>query len=164
MNKTEVLHRIDDGWRRLTQLVDEIDAKTFVKPGKDGWSPKDHVAHVTAWEEFLLAILEKRDRYEGMGAAHLREKDTDEINNAVIESRRRLSPEAVRSAFAGTHRKVRSAIESLSDSDLQRPRAEYQPDTEDAETGEESLLDEIEWNTWGHYEKHIEWLAALITK
>jgi hypothetical protein len=164
MNKTEVLQRIDDGWRRLTELVEGIDPITFVQPVKDDWSPKDHVAHVAAWEAFLLAILEKRDRHRSMGVGDLRGKETDEINDAVFQARRHLAPDEVRTALAETHRQVRAAIESMSDADLRRPRSDFQPDSEDGESGEESLLDEIEWNTWGHYEKHIEWLTALIPK
>lgn len=165
MNKTEVLHRIDDGWRRLTELVEGIDPTTFVQPVKDDWSPKDHVAHVAAWEEFLLAILEKRDRHRSMGVGDLRGKETDEINDAVFQARRHLAPDEVRTVLAETHRIVRAAIESLSDADLQRPRSDFQPaDSEDGESGDESLLNEIEWNTWGHYEKHIAWLTALSPK
>ena len=164
MNKTEVLQRIDDGWRRLTDLVEGIDPTTFVQPVKDEWSPKDHVAHVAAWEEFLLAILEHRDRHRSMGVGDLRGKETDAINDAVFQARRHLAPDEVRTALAETHRNVRAAIASLSDSDLRRPRSDFQPESDDGESGEESLLDEIEWNTWGHYEKHIEWLTALIPK
>lgn len=163
MDKTEVLQRIDDGWRRLTELVEGIDPTTFVQPVKDEWSPKDHVAHVAAWEGFLLAILERRDRHRSMGVGDLRGKETDAINDAVFQARRNLAPDEVRTVLAETHRKVRAAIESLSDADLRRPRSDFQPaESEDGESGEESLLDEIEWNTWGHYEKHIEWLTALI--
>jgi hypothetical protein len=164
MNKTEVLQRIDDGWRRLTELVEGIDPTTFVQPVQDDWSPKDHVAHVAAWEEFLLAILEKRDRHRSMGVGDLRGKETAEINDAVFQARRGLAPDEVRTSLAETHRKVRAAIESLPDSDLRRPRSDFQPDSADGESGEESLVDEIEWNAWGHYEKHIEWLTALIPK
>jgi hypothetical protein len=161
MNKTGVLQRIDDGWRRLTDLVARLDPTTFVRPVKDEWSPKDHVAHVSAWEEFLLAILERRDRHSSMGVGDLQGRETDAINDAVFQARRHLTANEVQISLAETHRKVRSAIASLSDADLQRPRADFQPD-EDGEPGDESLLDEIEWNTWGHYEKHIEWLTTLI--
>lgn len=165
MNKTDVLQRIDDGWRRLTDLVEGIDPTTFVQSVKDEWSPKDHVAHVAAWEEYLLAILEKRDRHRSMGVGDLRGKETDEINDAVFQTRRHLAPDEVRASLAETHRNVRAAIEALSDADLRRPRSDFQPaEREDGETGDESLLDEIEWNTWGHYDKHIEWLTALIPK
>lgn len=165
MNKTQVLQRIDDGWRRLTELVEAIDPATFVQPIQDGWSPKDHVAHVVAWEEFLLAILEQRDRHTSMGVGDLRGKDTDEINDAVFQARRHLAPDEVWTALAETHRKVRAAIATLSDADLRRPRSDFQPEEiENGESGNESLLDEIEWNTWGHYDKHIEWLTALIPK
>jgi hypothetical protein len=164
MSKTDVLQKIDDGWRRLTELVEGIDPTTFVQPVKDDWSPKDHVAHVAAWEEYMLAILEKRDRHRSMDVGDLRGKETDEINDAVFQARRNLTPDEVQTSLAESHRKVRAAIEALSDSDLQRPRSDFQPDIEDDEAGDETLLDEIEWNTWGHYDKHIEWLTALIPK
>jgi hypothetical protein len=164
MNTTEVLQRIDDAWRRLTELVEGIDPTTFVQPVKDDWSPKDHVAHVAAWEEFLLAILEKRDRNRSMGVGDLQGKETDEINDAIFQARRNLTPDEVRRSLAETHRTVRAAIEALSNADLRRPRSDFQPGAEDDEPGDETLLEEIEWNTWGHYEKHVEWLSALIPK
>jgi hypothetical protein len=142
-----------------------IDPITFVRPVKDDLSPKDHVAHVAAWEEFLLAILEQRDRHLSMGVGDLRDKETDEINDAVFQARRQLAPDEVRNSLAETHRKVRAAIEALSDADLRRPRSDFQPaDSDVGESGDESLLDEIEWNTWCHYDKHIEWLSALMPK
>lgn len=166
MGKAEELRRFDETWLRLTELVGRIDARVFVEPAGDGWSPKDHVAHMTAWEEFLLALLEKRDRYSSMGAGDLRDMETtDEINDAVFRSRRNLTAEDVLGAWARTHAKVRSAIDSLSEDDLLRPRSDFEPDGDegrDGEVGEETLLDEIGWNTWAHYEKHIGWLAALI--
>lgn len=165
MNKSEVLQRIDDGWRRLMELVEGIEPTIFVQPLKDDWSPKDHVAHVAAWEEFLLAILEQRDRHTSMGVGDIQGKETDEINDAIFQARRHLAPDEVRTALAATHRKMRAAIEGLSDADLRRPRSDFQPaDGADGEPGDETLLDEIEWNAWGHYEKHIEWLTALLPK
>ena len=161
MNKADVLQKIDDGWGRLTELVAGLEPATFAQPVKDGWAPKDHVAHVTAWEEFLLAILERRDRNTSMGVGDVRSKETDEINDAVFQARRHLAPDEVRTAMIETHRRVRAAIAALPEADLHRPRSDFQPaDLEAGETGDETLLDEIEWNTWGHYDKHIEWLAA----
>lgn len=162
MNKTDTLQRIDDGWRRLTALVESIDPTTFVRPVKDEWSPKDHIAHITAWEEYLLAILERQNRHSSMGVGDLQGKETDEVNDAVFQARRRLSPDEVRTTSADTHGKVRAAIASLHDTDLQRPRSDFQPGIEDDESGDETLLDEIEWNTWSHYDKHIEWLTELL--
>jgi hypothetical protein len=165
MNTTDVLQQIDDGWRRLTELVEGIAPATFVQLGKDGWSPKDHVAHVSAWEEFLLAILRHRDRHTSMGVSDVRDKETDEINDAIFQARRHLAPDAVRTSLVETHRQVRAAIEALSDADLPRPRSDFQPaDLDGGELGDETLLDEIGWNTWGHYEKHIEWLSALLAQ
>jgi hypothetical protein len=164
MSTTDVLQRIDDGWRRLTELIEGIAPAIFVQPGTDGWSPKDHVAHVSAWEELLLAILRHQDRHTSMGVGDIRGKATDEINDAIFQSRRHLTPDVVRTSLVETHRQVRAAIEALPEADLRRPRANFQPaERADDEPGDETLLDEIEWNTWGHYEKHIEWLSALLT-
>ena len=49
----ELLERIDREWERLGSLLARMTPAQLETPLESGWSPKDHVAHVTAWEQFL---------------------------------------------------------------------------------------------------------------
>jgi hypothetical protein len=53
--------RIDAAWAALLGAIDAASLLQLVtKRGADGWSAKDHLAHVATWSEVLLASLERR--------------------------------------------------------------------------------------------------------
>src|SRR6266852_5700626 len=59
---SELLNRVDESWKSLVQKVSSLAPAQLTTAGPDGWSAKDHLAHLSAWEESLIALLEGRDR------------------------------------------------------------------------------------------------------
>jgi hypothetical protein len=78
MTTDEVLGRLDTAWNELDGLVRGIQVGARIAPGTDGWAIKDHLVHIAAWEQSLLALLEGRDRDSAMGLGYVDTEGTDE--------------------------------------------------------------------------------------
>ena len=62
MEKAELLQAIERSWASLDDLVAGLREPELTRHGPDGWSVKDHLAHLAAWNLALVALLEGRDR------------------------------------------------------------------------------------------------------
>jgi hypothetical protein len=157
-----LLARVDAAWANLNQLVDGLSHDQMTAPGPEGWSIKDHLAHITGWERILLASLEGQPPHARLrlepGQYDVR--DIDGVNAFLYERERSRSLDDVRAAFQETHREVRSALSRLSDDDLQRPYADFQSD--DPSFAQEPVARWIVANTSGHYEEHVPWIEAVV--
>ncbi len=128
------------------------------RPAQGGWSIKDHLAHVTLWEELALGRVEGRtDReYElfGMDEATAEAADIDALNAAVYERNKDKPLEQVLSAFQATHARLLAAIERLPATDLERPFSADDP-------RQRTLRTTIAENTYEHYPEHTQAIQAL---
>src|SRR5258706_16406055 len=74
MTADEVRARIRAQRNVLTGLIATIDAAALSAPGPDGgWAIQDHLVHIGAWEHWLLALFERRDRRRAGGGARGRQ-------------------------------------------------------------------------------------------
>ena len=46
---------IEKGWSALTALVDSLGPGDLELKGDGQWAVKDHLAHIAAWEQSLIA-------------------------------------------------------------------------------------------------------------
>ena len=70
MTADEVRARIQSRREELVDLIATIDEADLSAPGPEGgWAIKDHLVHIGAWEHWLLALFDGRDRLAAMGAA-----------------------------------------------------------------------------------------------
>ncbi len=153
--------RIEESWDQLVSLVDRLGSGGLTLTGADGWAVKDHLAHIAAWEQSLLALVEKRDRAEAMG---LREPvgDTDAINRSLWEAHRAMTPDEALAYFRDTHARLMAALERMSDADLRLPYNDYQPDAPREAADNRPVSDWVGGNTYEHYDEHVEWMNQLI--
>src|SRR5258706_5570573 len=99
MTADEVRARIRAQRNVLTGLIATIDEAALSAPGPDGgWAIQDHLVHVGAWEHWLLALFERRDRLAAMGAAGAGQT-LDEVNAAVYDRHRPDTLEPARAPF-----------------------------------------------------------------
>jgi hypothetical protein len=163
--KSDLLNRVADSWRGLDEKVSSLSEARLTTAGSDGWSAKDHLAHISAWEESLIALLEGHDRNAAVGLfgteAESAGHDVDAIN-AVIQrrSKDRLAADVL-ATFRATHRRCVAAIEALSDEDLSRPYSHFQP--KDLPPNANPVIGWIAGNTYEHYDEHAGWIAKLLT-
>ncbi|HET9780203.1 MAG TPA: ClbS/DfsB family four-helix bundle protein [Candidatus Dormibacteraeota bacterium] len=157
-----VIDPIEKSWRQLDGLVESLGPNGLTLTGSDGWAVKDHLVHVAAWEQSVIALFESRDRLTAMGVPEQRFGETDAIN-AAVWSRHRHEPvqESLR-YFHDTHEHLMTILNGLTDADLQRPYRHYQPQGESFEGDNRPALDWVAGNTYEHYAEHIDWINQLV--
>src|SRR5579871_1915142 len=65
MDRERTLAIVEENWRQLDAAVDGLDESALVEPGVvEGWSVRDLLGHVTAWEQAALRRLEESARGE----------------------------------------------------------------------------------------------------
>jgi hypothetical protein len=155
----EVRESIDSSWRELTALVADFDEAALSARGRDGWSLKDQLVHIAAWEHWLLAHLEHRDRLAAMGAAGAG-KSVDEINVVIYDLHRNDSPDEAIAYFRDAHRQLMAVLEEQTTGDLERPYSTFFDPGEQAEAAQQPVLVAVAANTYDHYAEHIAWIRS----
>jgi hypothetical protein len=124
----------------------------------DGWNAKDHLAHLSAWQERMVRWFEEgargkvRDRPEpDFGFDQIDELNARDFGLA----RERPLPE-VQATFARTADAVEALIASLNDDDLNRADRYPWLGFEARHT--------IIGNTFGHHREHLDHLRALVER
>src|ERR1051326_151830 len=126
-------------------------------PGPNGWSIKDHLAHLAVWEEHLIALLDGRDGLEEMGVET--SGGTDAANEQIRARYASGPPAEVRALLASTHARALAAIEALGEDGLERPYSSFRPGT----NREDADLPIAEWvlgNTCDHFDEHRAWILT----
>jgi hypothetical protein len=162
-DKAEVLARIAHsratleaalGGLRQEQLTDSTDAQ--------GWTVKDHLTHLAAWERLMAYLLRGQARHEGLGIpeATYRRAGVDAINAAIRDQYRDRSLDGAMALFHDAHRQLLAALEPLSYDDLLRPRSHFLPGEPGDDDGR-PILAGVLHNTAEHYVEHLAWIEAL---
>jgi hypothetical protein len=127
---------------RLEALLANFSDEEIVQPGRFGaWSAKDMLAHITFWEQRLIA-------YVNGARESLVQPDEDEqaaidrINAGVLAANRSRPLTEVRAAFDASYQQTLALAESLSAEDL----------------ADEVLYNLLAGDTFEHYREHIEML------
>jgi hypothetical protein len=162
-NQAELVEQIQHAWSALEHTLNGLNEAQMIAIGPDGWSIKDHLAHVAAWEESTIAILESRPRHLALGVDERTylEASEDELNAAIYENSKARPLAEVVDLFENTHRRMLATLQGLTDADLLKTYSAFLPD----EPGEDSgapMLERIPGNTYEHYDDHRKWIAALI--
>jgi hypothetical protein len=151
----ELSAMIDRERGALEQAVSGMSEETFVDTSA-GWSAKDHLAHVAAWERRLLGEVEGDQvaaRF-GLDEAAIANAETDVINAMIHARYRDDSPATVRAEFRAAGEALQALMAGMSDADLMRP---VRPDDPMVDT----LVDLIAWDTYRHYPDHVATIASL---
>jgi len=144
----DLLARIRAGWRDFRALVAGREpAALTAMPAGGGWSAKDLLAHVSAWECQMLGRLRGLPPHVALGIdeALLAAGDFGAINAQIYERNRTKPLADVLTDLDSVHEELVAEIERLSDEDLRRP---VDP------AGRYTLLDSIIVRTYAHYAEH----------
>ncbi|MHB8575504.1 MAG: DinB family protein [Dehalococcoidia bacterium] len=121
-----------------------------------GWSVKDHLAHIVAWEQVLLRGLAGLPEYETfqMTAAELAAHGTTDAVNEILYVRAKDSPlSVVLGDFHRSHEQVTRQLSTMTDADLKAPYALDDP---------RPKIQKIAGDTYQHYAEHDGWLKTLL--
>ena len=164
-SKTELLERMRAGREEWDALIAQIPDSARTEPTlAGGWSVKDLIAHVAAYEKWTAAQI--RAANEGRAPTDRELYGVEEMpddpegwdldrQNAAIYARYQEMPLAEvmtfsRKAFAD----LVAAIEAVSDDDVARTGAQTW-------TGERTLLEIMPEQCYAHYEQHADELRSI---
>ncbi len=157
-DKAELIRRIQAAREELEDTIRPLSAEELVRSGPDGgWSVLDHLIHLAEWRWKLLAMIQGRAGYEGLGidAQTYQTAGLDGIN-AILQERSRQRPAAeILAEFRRAHQVVLKAIERMEEADLQRVYDLTDP------TDTTRLIEGIIANTYGHDLEHLGWIREL---
>lgn len=160
MTAAGVVTRVERSWDELASIAAGLDAEGLsLHRAPDGWAVKDHLVHVAAWEHWLLALFEHRDKLAAMGAEKAA-KDIDAVNNAVYEKHRDDSVDQALGYFRSAHHELMEVLRRQTTEDFERPyKTFFDPG---AESDEQPVLVAVAANTYEHYADHIRWIREQI--
>lgn len=153
-SKTVLLERIDHEWDAINRLLVFLSPAELEQPIGGGWSAKQHMAHLTGWERYLITnVLDCQPGHAALGVAGTSYTHAimDQANAWIVERAQAASTAEVQSQFITVHTELHQRLEIL-------PwEAMVQPPDDDSTR---SLLDHIIANTYDHYLEH--WLALPV--
>ncbi len=157
-NKAELVARIRQSRAALEQALGRLSDEQMTQPGPDGWTVKDHLAHLTAWEQGIAALLQGHPRHTAMGVdeATFLQGDEDQTNAMIVECNRERSLADVMRACEDSHRQIIALLEGMEEAALFLPYSHYQPGVD----RKDPVVYWVVGNTFEHYDEHRRWIEA----
>ena len=144
----ELMARVEREWAALEHAIEQVSEEQMSVPDPGGWSIKDNLAHLTAWERYLrLHHLRNQPPHEVMGVDEETFAKTDEDGlNAILVQRNGGRPVGdVLAELRQSHQQVLADLAPMPFADLTKPRYADNP-----EAG--ALIGWVMGNTYEHYQ------------
>lgn len=117
MKKTELIEAMRRDRAALDTLVGALDDAQLTQPALDaGWSVKDVLAHVSAWERLCASWLE--DVAHGRMPERPEVRDVDGTNAREYERARDLPRREILAASRRSYEAILDSVRALSEADL----------------------------------------------
>src|SRR5437667_137757 len=132
---TELAARVDEAWRPVRERIREIGRGRMGELRPNGWTYKDLVGHIAAWEEYGERGI--RDWRAGR-FAEMSDADVDAFNAREVENRKLVGAEAILDELDTAHRRLVEIARTLTEDELR----------------ERIPLSLVAWDTYLHYPDH----------
>jgi hypothetical protein len=148
--KAELLSELDREWAKIERTCAGMSEAQMITPGVQGeWSMKDILAHISAWEKYLLdrlgfVMTGHPPRYPAMQTWD----DVHRFNAQVYAENRDRPLPSVIIEFRSLYQGLLTVLEALDDRLLE------QPYSYDFAADRITLLQLIRANTFEHYREH----------
>lgn len=154
-SKAELLAAIRAEREALEAALDGIDGGQMLEPVFDGgWSVKDTLAHITAWEQLMIGWVEESLRGEVPQRPVSGDDWVDQLNARLYSENRTKSLAEVQEAFSDSYRRALELVERMDEDDL------FDPERFPWREGS-PLWQMVAANTNWHYKDHREAIAGL---
>lgn len=162
LNRENLLNEINTTWGEFqTFLASLTEDQLTVPTDAAGWTAKDHIIHLTAWETAALAVLEGKSKREVLNISpEVWEQDDDPINAVLQERYRDMPLDEVMQTFDQNHKNLLKKLNSMTEDDFQLPYSHFQPQV----TKDFPIIRVVHWDTVHHYGEHRTWIAAIVEK
>ena len=122
LRKRELLSEIQRERSALDQTLAVLTPRQMTKPGvtRGGWSVKDILAHLVAWQQLNLDwyAAGRRGETPVLPAPGYTLRELPRFNQMLYRRHHRRSLQAITAEYAAYHARVVALIESLPDADL----------------------------------------------
>lgn len=162
----ELLARIDREWARLVDLVRRMTPAQLEAPHAGGWSPKEHLAHITAWERYLIGtVIGGKPPGESFavdpalaggegGEVDLGGLPIDPLNDLLVRASAHKSLPEVMAELHAVHEEARAAAAGIDFADWAAATRAWNGEQHPA-------LNWIAGNSYDHYLEHWQWLPIV---
>jgi hypothetical protein len=134
----EILDKIETGYNEIIRLYRSVPVTAVSENSlPNGWSVKDVLAHIAAWEWRCASLLEASHDTKALLKA---QPDVEALNHEIYEERKEWGWEEVEYDFRAAHKTLLEAIGQLPPQQL------------DDEFVQRTIADE----TWEHYDEHLD--------
>jgi hypothetical protein len=158
-DKTELLTRIRAEWDALMTAIRSLSPQQMTTPDASGWSPKDNLAHLAAWENWLVRYhlgSEAPHDVLGLDEESFNCLDETAINALIFQRNKDKSLETVLSELNEAHRQVIARLDSLDFDVVMAARYDDDP-------AQRPLLDWVIGNTYEHFQEHRRTIESVST-
>jgi hypothetical protein len=162
-DKTMLMAHIRRERAALEQAMTGLSEMELIRPGPEGWSIKDHLAHLVTWEQILIvhhlqgrSFAEAAQMDEATSAATADMTAEGGLNDYFYERDKNLPLSKVLADFEASHQRVLATLEGLSYEDLLRPRHAAKGDDQPP------VMKAVVDNTYGHYHEHRLIIESLL--
>ena len=159
VNPNDLLERIQSAWNSLQQTIASASPAELERAGSEGWSVKDHIAHLTAWERWMLLYhlqgISSHKALQVPEEMELEKMGTDKINALLQERSRKKTLSEVRDEAWRTHAQVLATLTKMPFEDLLK---QHYPDDPEARP----VLLWVIGNTYDHYQEHRQYILDLL--
>jgi hypothetical protein len=166
-NKAQVLQAIEQSHQDLVRVLASMSDEEKTAPIlQDGWSVKDSLAHIVAWEKMTMDWLTRSLQGEFVrryvpgfiyNSPEEQEPVMQALNQRLCEENRLRSLDDVLRDFRSTHRDMLNFIAGMNEKDI------FDPDRFAWRNGSPAL-DMIGGNTYEHYAEHQGWILEWRAK
>jgi uncharacterized protein (TIGR03083 family) len=160
--KADLLRHLTADRQALEEVISGRSDEELTRPGPEGWSVKDHLAHIAAWERSGLALLAGESRPAAVGVSDklFAEGEDDAVNEEVRKRDVDKSLADVLAEFRQVRASTIAAVTALSDEDLHRPYSYYQPN--EPENSQTPVIESLIGNSTEHDVEHTEWIKGIL--
>ena len=154
--KAELLERIPRARAALEETITRLSESELDAAGPEGWSVKDHLAHIAAWERMIVAHLRDGSAHAvvQMDETTYAAKTLDELNEAIYQQHKDLPPARALADFRQAHREILGLLEGMDEAAFWKP---YWPDDPERRP----VMDKVAGDTYRHYLEHRAWIQDL---
>ncbi|MBM3152204.1 MAG: DinB family protein [Chloroflexi bacterium] len=116
--RQELLQRLDEARARVLSFLPQIESL----PGREiypGWTVKEMLAHMTGWDDAVIASL--RAHLSGREPGTPAERGIDDYNARTVETREALDYPHIRREWEATRLVLKEIIQAMPDDKFTRP-------------------------------------------
>ena len=149
-SKEELMSEIEREWNLLLEAVAKLSPKQMTTPDSGGWSPKDNLAHLSAWMNVMRrAYLGGEPPHAVLGIDEQKFKGLDEDGeNAIIfELNRRRPTDDILNELRIAHSEAIQTLEAMDFQDLMKPFKSGDPE-------QRPVMEVVLGNTSEHFAEH----------